>query len=67
MRCGETSYRYVTLPFPQYYEMSYGLNVEMHKQVGGGTTELRNFQTRFPAFYSKAPTGNKHGPDLSNL
>lgn len=30
------------LPPVQYYEMSYGLNIEMHKQVGEGVSKFSN-------------------------
>lgn len=37
------NYGFLLLPL-QYYEMSYGLNVEMHKQVGG----MRYFGRQLP-------------------
>ena len=51
----------------QYYEMSYGLNVEMHKQVRQNRPMAMFLRLLTSLEEREAATKNKHGPDMSDL
>ena len=51
----------------QYYEMSYGLNVEMHKQVRQNRPMAIFLRLLTSLEEREAATKNKHGPDMSDL
>ena len=53
--------------FFQYYEMSYGLNVEMHKQVKQNRPMGIFLRLEVLTKQQRGATKNKHGPDMSDL